>query len=143
MSDASKNQPTGPEPSPPPGGDDEPVPKLPRGRGIKLSLAEILRIAMIGVMLVAVLALRQPCSENMGRFIESFEPPPDAGLATPPRGLPQGEYIRLTGDMTEDELREKLERLEERDAGAGEGGQEPEADDGASPGDSVEAAPRP
>jgi hypothetical protein len=86
--------------------DDEPVPKLPRGRGIKLSFPEIMRILMIAAMLVAVVVLRKPCAENTGRFIDSFDPPADAG------------YIRLSGDMTEEELRQKL-NLEEDDAGVG------------------------
>jgi hypothetical protein len=90
--------------SKPPAGDDEPVPKLPRGRGIKLSFPEIMRILMISAMLVAVIVLRKPCADNTGRFIESFEPPVDAG------------YIRLSGEMTEEELRKKLD-LEPEDAG--------------------------
>lgn len=116
-----------PAPSPPPGDDDEPVPRLPRGRGIKLSFAEILRIAMIATMLVALLVLRKPCAESTGRFIESFEPPVDAGLVAPRRALPPGEYIQLSGDMSEDELREKLELVEGRDAGAGAAVDDPEA----------------
>jgi hypothetical protein len=92
--------------SKPPAGDDEPVPKLPRGRGIKLSFPEIMRILMILAMLIAVVVLRKPCAENTGRFIDSFQPPVDAG------------YIRLNGEMTEEELRQKLD-LEPEDAGVG------------------------
>lgn len=88
----------------PPAGDDEPVPKLPRGRGLKLSFPEIMRILMLAVMLVAVVVLAKPCSDSTGRFIQSFEPPVDAG------------YIRLSGEMTEEELRQKLD-LEPEDAG--------------------------
>jgi hypothetical protein len=98
-------------------GDDEPVPRLPRGRGIKLSFAEIMRILMILAMLLAVLALRRPCAENTGRFIQSFEPPVDAGPARTPGQLPPGRYIPLNGEMTEQELREKLELVNEIDAG--------------------------
>ena len=93
-----------PPESKPPAGDDEPVPKLPRGRGIKLSFPEIMRILMISAMLVAIVVLRKPCAENTGRFIESFESPVDAS------------YIRLSGEMTEEELRQKLD-LEPEDAG--------------------------
>ena len=102
-------------------GDDEPVPRLPRGRGIKLSFAEIMRILMILAMLIAVVALRQPCAENTGRFIQSFEPPADAGPARTPGQLPPGRYIPLNGEMTEQELREKLELLTEIDAGSSAG----------------------
>lgn len=97
--------------------DDEPVPKLPRGRGLKLSFAEIARIVMIAAMLIAVLMLRRPCAENTGRFIESFEPPVDAGPAQAPGQLPPGRYIPLSGEMTEQELRDKLRLVEQVDAG--------------------------
>lgn len=103
--------------------DDEPAPRLPRGRGIKLSFTEITRIVMILGALIAVLALRRPCSESTGRFIQSFEPPVDAGPARTPGQLPPGRYIPLSGEMTEQELREKLELLTESDAGVASGAQ--------------------
>lgn len=99
MSDSPETKPTV--------SDDEPVPKLPRGWGMKLSFPEIMRILMLAVMLVAVVVLAKPCSENTGRFIQSFEPPVDAG------------YIRLNGEMTEEELRKKLDLIEHEDAGVG------------------------
>jgi hypothetical protein len=102
-------------------GDDEPVPRLPRGRGLKLSFPEIMRILMILAMLIAVVALRRPCAENTGRFIQSFEPPADAGPGRTPGQLPPGRYIPLNGEMTEQELREKLELLTDMDAGASPG----------------------
>jgi hypothetical protein len=98
--------------------DDEPVPRLPRGRGLKLSFPEIARIVMIAAMLIAVLMLRRPCSESTGRFIESFEPPVDAGPARAPGQLPPGRYIPLTGEMTEQDLRDRLMLLDQIDAGA-------------------------
>jgi hypothetical protein len=110
-----------------PPADDEAVPRLPRGRGIKLSFAEIMRILMILAMLIGVLALRRPCAQSTGRFIESFEPPVDAGPVQTPGQLPAGRYIRVSGEMTEEELREKLELLAPSDAGA-------ESAPGASPG---------
>jgi hypothetical protein len=97
--------------------DDEPVPRLPRGRGLKLSFPEIARIVMIAAMLIAVLMLRRPCAESTGRFVESFEPPVDAGPARAPGQLPPGRYIPLTGEMTEQDLRDKLRLLEQIDAG--------------------------
>lgn len=98
--------------------DDEPVPRLPRGRGLKLSFPEIARILMIVAMLIAMMMLRRPCAENTGRFIESFEPPVDAGPTRTPGQLPPGRYVPLTGEMTEQELRDKLELLDRIDAGA-------------------------
>ena len=100
---------------------DEPIPKLPRSRGFKLSGPEIFRILLFAGLLFGVLALRQPCSEGIGTFVESFEVPdagPDTGApeqpetpAVDPRlpGNVDG-YIRLTGDMSEEEIRAKLEQ---------------------------------
>ncbi|HWN69513.1 MAG TPA: hypothetical protein VNM90_17850 [Haliangium sp.] len=126
--------------------DDEAVPRLPRGWGMKLSLPEIMRILMIAAMLIAVLVLRRPCAENTGRFVESFEPPVDAGPARTPGQLPPGRYIPLSGEMTEQELREKLELLTDIDAGPGPdpGAAQGAADDsspGPAPGPATGAAP--
>lgn len=118
--------------------DDEPVPRLPRGRGLSLSGPEILRILMFAALLVALVVLRKPCSDSAGKFIKAFEPPPDAGPAqAAPRGdtpldeeaLP-GKYIRLTPDMSEDEIRQKIEQLvaeEGGDAGVASGPDAPDA----------------
>lgn len=111
-----------------PAADDEPVPRLPRGRGLKLSFPEIARIVMIAAMLIAVMVLRRPCAESTGRFIESFEPPVDAGPARAPGQLPPGRYIPLTGEMTEQELRDRLELLEQIDAGAATSPAQPSED---------------
>jgi len=111
---------------PPPGGaevDDQPVPRLPRGRGWKLSTGDLMRIAMFATLLVAVLVLRKPCAENVGNFVQSFSPPTDA--APPPRTgpeigpLPPGTYVHVTGQETEEELRAKIEAAEKQ-AGGGE-----------------------
>ncbi len=109
-------------------GIDTPVPKLPRGKGARLSVQSLFRIGMLGVMLFAVLALRKPCSDGAANFIGGFEPPVDAGAHTAPpsrvRPPPGTEYVRLRGDETEDELREKLRGLRgvrARDAGTGAG----------------------
>lgn len=112
------------------------MPRLPRGRGIRLSFAEIMRILMISAMLIGVLMLRRPCAENTGRFIESFDPPVDAGPARTPGQLPPGRYIRLSGEMTEQELRDKLEQLEQIDAGPADPapGPSPDPATGAAPG---------
>lgn len=86
--------------------DQEPVPRLPRGSGFKLSTAEIIRIAMFATLLVAVIALRKPCSEGMAGFVDSFSPP-DAGMVEAP---PAGEVIDLR-DQTDEELRREIERI--------------------------------
>ena len=135
--------------------DDEPIPRLPRGKLIKLSGPQMFRIIFFAALLVGVLALRKPCSEGIGRFVESFDDP-DAGptgpldgsvgrpgsLAGSPAGAgsdgesaaapgaPLGSvngYFRITGDMSEEEIRATLRKagVQVEDAGPGDGGSVP------------------
>lgn len=89
------------------------MPRLPRGRGLSLSAPEILRILMFAALLVAVITLRQPCASSAGKFINAFEPPPDAGptQVRPGGDIQPGHYIRLTPDMSEDEIRRAIDQL--------------------------------
>ena len=108
----------------------EPIPRLPRGKGISLSGPQLVRIAMFAALLVAVLFLRRPCADGIASFMGQFDPQAaDAGVrssegaqttgddtASPPAG--EGEeastsgtgYIRLRGDMSEDEIKQALEQ---------------------------------
>ncbi len=52
--------------------DDAPVPRLPRGKGFALSWPQLTRIGMTLVALVAIVALREPCSDSVGRFVTTF-----------------------------------------------------------------------
>lgn len=93
--------------------DQAPVPRLPRGSGFRFSVPEIIRIAMFGALLVAVIALRQPCSDGVAGFVDSFTPAPDAGVV--PETLPAGELIDLR-NQSEDELRREIERIKQGEA---------------------------
>lgn len=108
------------------------MPRLPRGRGIKLTGPEVFRILIFAAMLVGVLALRQPCSDGVASFMGQFEPL-DAGMGDggPPTTRPgprsfesdSVEYIRITGDMSEQEIKQKLDQAGFRveDAGVADG----------------------
>lgn len=52
--------------------DEAPVPKIPRGKGFKLSTPQMMRIGMTAVVLFAVIALQEPCSNAVGRFVTTF-----------------------------------------------------------------------
>jgi hypothetical protein len=84
---------------------DDDVPRLPRGRGLRLTTAQVVQIAMVAVALVAVIALQKPCARSVSRFVTSFEPS-DAGLArhvdAGAPATPDGVILR--GDMTPAEL---------------------------------------
>jgi hypothetical protein len=84
----------------PPGFDDgQPAPRLPRSRGVRVTVPQLLRIVITVVMLIAVVVTAKPCADATGRFISGFDPP-DPQPAPPP--LPKGQ-VRLTPDMTDAE----------------------------------------
>lgn len=65
---------------------------------------------MFGTLLVAVIVMRQPCADNVARFVGSFEPV-DAGAPEASPGtaeLPPGKYVRLAPGMSEDEIRKAI-----------------------------------
>jgi hypothetical protein len=62
---------------------EEPIPKLPRAPLFrKLSLPAMVRIGMFAALLYAVVVLREPCADSVGRFVGGFDDPPDAGPAS-------------------------------------------------------------
>ena len=135
--------------------DDEPIPRLPRGKLFKLTGPQMFRILFFAALLVGVLALRQPCSEGIGRFVESFDES-DAGPTGPQDGSPQrpgslagspagassgsepgqvpdnpsgsvNGFFRITGDMSDEEIRATLRKagVQVDDAGPDDGGSSP------------------
>jgi hypothetical protein len=117
---------------------DEPVPKLPRGRGLKLSGPELFRIALTIVALVGVVVLTKPCAHAVSGFVTSFDSDKDSQKAMPKPGnvdVPtrQGsdeQYEHLTPGMTEQEIKAAVERSKARNAGSA-------ADRGSSAGSAV------
>lgn len=88
--------------------EQEPIPKLPRGRFFsKLTLLDLFRIGLFAILLVAVLMMRKPCADGVANLFDMLAGPPDAG--------PELRYERLT----DEELRERLGAPPPgRDAGA-------------------------
>lgn len=88
---------------------DPDVPRLPRGRGVKVGPAHIFRILMVAGMLVMILVMRRPCADAIGNFVAQFDTP-DAGVTEPKAKDPYaGKY------MSEEEFRKTLDQA--RDAG--------------------------
>ncbi len=52
--------------------DDEPVPRLPRGRGMKLDGAMIARIGMTLALLVMIVVTARPCANATSKFVTGF-----------------------------------------------------------------------
>lgn len=110
-------------------GEDEPVPKLPRGKGIRLTGPEIVRVVMTAAMLIAIIVLAKPCGDAVSRFVMRFDNGSGAGSQMPkpanvqqqqPAPPPKGVMIR--GDMTEEERKAAIERELHGSAAAGGSG---------------------
>jgi hypothetical protein len=86
---------------------DDDVPRLPRGRGMKLSTAQLVQIVMVAAALVAVIVLARPCSESVSRLVTSFDQS-DAGtraVAVDAAAAPAASAgVILRGDMTPAQL---------------------------------------
>jgi hypothetical protein len=103
---------------------DEPVPKLPRGRGMKFSGPEIFRILLTLATLVGVVVLARPCANAVSGFVTSFDGsetgnrmPKPGNVDVPAPAPPQMEVLRP--DMTDEEIRAAIERSKARAAGGG------------------------
>jgi hypothetical protein len=94
---------------------DPDVPRLPRGKGFKLSFGEIVRIGLTATMLIAVLVLAKPCADAVGRFVASFDPPDAQPAAPPPTQKTPAGYVHLTPNMTPQQIQEAIGAA--RDAG--------------------------
>jgi hypothetical protein len=111
--------------------DGEPVPRLPRGRGLRLSVPELLRIAVLAILLVFLIVTQKPCADAVSRFVTSFGDHGSAGKAMPRPdnvdvpGSAAGSgsglegYERLRPGMTDDEVKAAIERARARAAGSG------------------------
>ena len=103
----------------PPIGEDDPVPRVPRGRGVSLRSGEVMRIIMFAALLVAVIAMRKPCSAGVASFMGQFDSPLDAGakadetrhITAPqlPQDLPEGVYVKVGVDDDPEEVKKKIE----------------------------------
>ncbi len=107
------------------------VPKLPRGRGLKLSGPEIFRILLTFGMLVAILVLAKPCGDAVSKFVMHFDngsagsamPKPGQldkpAAAPPPPALgSDSQYVHLRPGMTDDEVKAAIEEAKHKAAGS-------------------------
>ena len=124
---ADQQQPQVPAPAP---ASDEPVPRLPRGKGIKLSGPEMFRILLTAGMLVALLVLAKPCGDAVSGFVMRFdngsaskEMPKPGKVDPPPPARPEPRGVLIRADMTDEEKRAAIEqaRQEAKAAGSGSG----------------------
>ncbi|MDX2087978.1 MAG: hypothetical protein SFX73_09015 [Kofleriaceae bacterium] len=110
--------------------DDEHVPRLPRGHGLKLDSAMMFRIATTLALLVMIVVTARPCADATSKFVTDFgeEGSAGAGNAMPrpgnvdmPREPRLEDYEVLRPDMTEAEQRAVIERAKAKAAAAAAG----------------------
>jgi hypothetical protein len=117
--------------------DNEPVPKLPRSRGIRLAGPEMFRIALTCGLLVAVLVLAKPCGNAMGNFVMGFEGSGKGsqlakpgtvdlpGSPAPTMGNLPGsadDYIQLHAGMTDEQVKEAIDQARAKHKGSAAAG---------------------
>ena len=83
---------------------DDDVPRLPRGRGIKLSRPELFRIAMTLILLVAVILFTKPCANAVSGFVTSFDNSKKTNC---------DHYVKLKPGMTDEETKKAIEQAKE------------------------------
>jgi len=116
---------------------DEVVPRLPRGRGMRLSRIELFRIAGLALVLVVLLVMQRPCASAVSTFVTGFGdrgsaaavmPRPDtlevpgatAGSAAGSGSavLREQDYEHLRPGMTEAETKAAIERARRKASGS-------------------------
>lgn len=116
--------------------DQEPVPRLPRSAGFRVSWPAVFRILMFAALLVGVIMLREPCASSVASFVGQFnsadqDAGADASAATgagnhgdvaPDERLPPGTYVHITGDMSEEEIANALRQAGVEQPGPGDAG---------------------
>ena len=111
--------------------DDEPVPRLPRGRGLKLDGAMLMRVGMTLALLVMVVITARPCGDAASRFVTGFGsgsggsaasalPRPDnVDVPTTPLATPTGaelgrDYVQLRPGMTDAEVKAAIDAARQK-----------------------------
>ena len=101
---------------------DEEIPKLPRGRGFKLSSGQLLKIGLTAGVLVMLIAVQRPCADSVSSFVVDFDHGSGSANVQMPKPdtvrPPEPDYELLHPGMTEAELDAAIQRAKQR-AGSG------------------------
>jgi hypothetical protein len=105
--------------------DDEPVPKIPYGRGLKLDGAMLFRIGATLVLLVLIVITARPCANATSKFVTDFDEKGSASNTMPKPGNVdklEPEYEKMGGTPEEDRAAyERAMAKARRDGTAGSG----------------------
>lgn len=102
--------------------DDEPVVRLPRGKGMNLDRAMMFRIVTTVALLVMIVVAARPCANATSKFVTDFDDKkgsasdlmPKPGTVDQPTEQPV--YEHLGPNMTDEEIRAAIARAKERNA---------------------------
>jgi hypothetical protein len=106
--------------------DDEPVAKLPRGRGLRLSTMQLVRMIGLAAILIFLVMTQRPCADAVSKFVTGFDgsgagSAGSAAAGSAGSGAGSQQYERLRPDMTPEEMKAAIERAKARAAGSGSG----------------------
>ena len=96
----------------------DPVPRLPRTRGFKLSGPQLVRVGLTGGLLVLVIAIQRPCADSVSKLVTGLGDEgsatarmPKPGTVDQPSGVGSAaDYEQLRPGMTEAEIKAAIER---------------------------------
>ena len=128
-----------------PARDEEPVQRIPRSRGFRLSPSQLIRVLLTATLLVMVVLIQRPCADAVSGFVTSFDHEGSAAsemakpgtIDRPSNVGSASDYEQLRPDMTEAELKAAIERAKAKAAartagsaeqGAGSAGSEVSAE---------------
>ena len=101
---------------------DPDVPRIPRGRGLKVTNAQVFKILLTAAVLVMLIVMQRPCADSVSKFVTSFD---DQGSASPKMPKPDNvdvvepqHYEVINSDMTEAQVKAAIERERARAAEA-------------------------
>ena len=100
---------------------DEPVPKIPYGRGLKLDKAMLFRIGGTLVLLVLIVVAARPCANATSKFVTDFDDKKGSASDTMPKpgnvDKLEPQYEVIGPNMTDEERRAAIERAKARARG--------------------------
>ena len=103
------------------GNNSDDVPRIPRGRGIRLSSPQVFRILMTAALLVAVIVMQKPCADSVSRFVTNFGPQAGQGSNGSNAGAganvdPDLHYVPISTDMTEAQIKAVVDQARRDEA---------------------------
>jgi len=113
---------------------DPEVPRLPRGKGIRVTHGQLFKIILTAAVLVMLVVVQRPCADSVSKFVTGFGDEGSSAKANMPKpgnvdvpamtGSGNEQYEEINSDMTEAQLKAAIERSRARAralAGSGSG----------------------